>query len=204
MAIWPASFSRRTTRASDEPIRPMPTRAIFSNSGCGMALSFSGIRPARRRRRDWPLRCRRSCAARWENHSRRRAAGCSRARDRKSSASAAECFSSSGKWISTKLPTLGVTRRPSFASSSVSQRSQWSLCATVRSTWARSRKRGDAGLDRGGVDVERPAHAVDRVDDVRRRVHPADAQRRRGHGSSRRCGSSRRSRASATSSTPAS
>ena len=40
MAMWPASFSRRMTRASDEPIRPMPTRAIFSNIGCGMVVQL--------------------------------------------------------------------------------------------------------------------------------------------------------------------
>jgi hypothetical protein len=43
MAMRPARFSRRITRASDEPIRPMPTRAIFSNVGSDIWISFSGI-----------------------------------------------------------------------------------------------------------------------------------------------------------------
>ena len=55
---------------------------------------------------------------------------------RKASASAARLPSTSGKWTSRKLPTLGVTVRPRLVSSASSQPSHISLWAMAVSTWA--------------------------------------------------------------------
>jgi len=41
MATWRARPSRRMTRASDDPIRPIPTSAIFSNIGAVIFSNFS-------------------------------------------------------------------------------------------------------------------------------------------------------------------
>ena len=49
--------------------------------------------------------------------------------------------------------------------------------------------RGDAGRHRRRRDVERTADAVEHVDDMRRRVAPAEPQRREAVRSSRRCAS---------------
>ena len=68
-----------------------------------------------------------------------------------------------------------------------------SLCATVRSTWARSRIAATPASIAAALTLNGPRMRLMRVDDVRRRVHPADAQRRQARGSWRRCGSSRRS-----------
>ena len=54
--------------------------------------------------------------------------------------------------------------------------------------------RGDAGRHGGAVDVEGPADAVDRVDDVGRRLPSSRAADWPGRRSSRRCASSPRSR----------
>ena len=83
----------------------------------------------------------------------------------------------SGKWISTKLATLGVTLRPSLPISSVSQASQRVLCSRERSWCAVSSIAAMPAAIAGSVDVERPADAVDRIDHVRRPVHPAEPQR---------------------------
>ena len=64
--------------------------------------------------------------------------------------------------------------------------------------------RGDAGGDRRRRDVERTADAVEGVDDMRRVRTSSRAAAPPGRRSSRRCGTSRRSREVATSSMPAS
>ncbi len=141
----------------------------------------------------WLPRCRRSGAARSAARSRRRGAGSGRAwsgrHRRRPRCGPWLC----GKWISTKFATLGVTSRPSLPISSVSQAQPAAVVRDRRLDVRGVLDRGDAGLHRRRVDVERPAHAVERIDDMRRPVHPAEAQRGEavdlgeGAASSRRC-----------------
>ena len=105
--------ARRTTRASDEPIRPMPTRAILENSGCGTGLQLS--RNSDERRDDAAIGVLGA-----DGHAQRigkAVAGDapqddSRAPTGKRRPPSAVCLPSSGKCTSTKLPTLGVTLQP--------------------------------------------------------------------------------------------
>ena len=53
-----------------------------------------------------------------------------------------------GKWISTKLPMLGVTSSPSLPISAVTHGSHFSLCATAVSTCACVLQGRHAGRDR--------------------------------------------------------
>ena len=77
----------------------------------------------------------------------------------------------------TKFATLGVTSRPSLAISSVSQASHFVVVGDRALDMAGILDRRDAGGDGGGIDVERPADAVDRIDHMGRPVHPAEPER---------------------------
>ena len=107
-------------RAIDEPIRPMPMRARRSNSGSPAAVRGGQARacpaeevaraPRRRGRLASSLPTVRRSAFGQAVGADRAAATSPRA-VRKASAASAVCAGLVGKWMSRKLPTLGVTRR---------------------------------------------------------------------------------------------
>ena len=90
--------------------------------------------------------------------------------------------------MSKKLATLGVTVSPSFSNSCASQASQRVLCSRARSWCSVILDCRDAGGDCRGVDVERPADAVDRGDDVRRTQTSSLAAKPRARGFSKMSG----------------
>ena len=99
-----------------------------------------------------------------------------------------------GKWIRTKFATLGVTFRPSFVDL-LRQPVAPFLGVRLRHLDMRGvLDRGHRRQHRRRRDVEGPADAVHRVDDVGGAEHPADPQAPPARGSWRRCASSRCSR----------
>ena len=111
-----------------------------------------------------------------------------------------------GNATSTKLPTLGVHRQArARRSASVSQRAATrSLCAARALDEGLVAERGDAGGHRRAAStLNGPRMRFSASTIVRRRVAPAEPQRRRARRSSRRCASSPRCRRVAASSMPA-
>ena len=146
-----------------------------------------------------------SCAAHSAACRRRRGAGSGRAGSGTRRRPRRSCPWRSGKWISTKLATLGVTSRPSLRDLLASAtRSHLSLCARALLDMRGVLDRRDAGRDRRRVDIERPADAVD----AHRRHAPARTASRaaapRGRGFSRTCAVITTFSEVATSSMPAS
>ena len=169
------AVARRMAWAIDEPIRPMPISATLSNSG--FASRHLRAMKSAQRRDDRAVGVfgadRQAQAMRQAVGARRRAGSAARGRE---SVGVRGVASSSAKWISTKLPTLSSTRRPSVRMFSISQARH---LLVVR----------DGGFDMGAIlqrrrrralrrrrDVERPADAVEHVGDCGRAIGPADAQ----------------------------
>ena len=183
MAMTRAAFLRRAARAIDEPISPMPMIATRSKIG---AASGGPERSAHRPPARHEIRQRGDDAAiglfAADRHAQavRQAVGAT-ARNtkpralKKRSASFAVLPGVAGNCNSTKLPTLGVTLdRRALAISSVSHGSQRALCSAAVATCAWSSIAATPAAIAAPVDVERPAHPVQRVDDARRRVGPAE------------------------------
>ena len=149
---------------------------LLETVGPAMAFSFSGIRRARRRRRGWPLRCRWSCAARWESRRRRRGAGYSRATVRKASAAAAECLPFVGKMDEHEIADARRDPQAELRQFFGQPGQPVGHCARrcVRHGRGRAIAAAPASIA-AALTLNGPRMRFMRVDDVRRRVHPADA-----------------------------
>ena len=93
-----------------------------------------------------------------------------------------------GKWISRKLPTLGVTSRPSLPD--LAQRTRRATCRCAPWLPRCARHRCQAAMPAAcaaAFDVEGAADAVAAHRSMRRAHTPSRAARRPAHGSSRRC-----------------
>ena len=125
----------------------------------------------------FPLRCRWSPAGSWRGHRRRHRAPVRRgASTPASTCSAWDC--PPGKRSNRKLPTLGRGSMPAAAAAWANQPRHSSLWARECATWAVSAHRSDPrGLCRL-TDVEGSAHTVQHIHHRRRRIGPAEAQRR--------------------------
>ena len=111
----------RAPRAIEPPISPKPISAILLNMRRGVHFARHEVAQALEPPADWLLRCRWSCAghAAGRNFSIRAAPGRAWSGTHPHHP---RCLPfSSGKWIRMKFATLGVTLRPSFVTSSVSQ-----------------------------------------------------------------------------------
>ena len=93
-----------------------------------------------------------------------------------------------------KLPTLGVTVRPSLSSLGREPRQPLVVVRDRRLLVGAVLDRRDAGRDRRRRDVERTADAVQHVGDRRPGNRPSRGAAPRGRGSSRTCASSPRCR----------
>ena len=208
-----ASLCARQARAIDEPISPMPMSARRSKSGSrGAGPSRSGMAGAPARKSASAATTSRfaSSLPTVRRSASRQAVGRRRARRirpravRKASASFARlCPARAGKWTSRKLPTLGVTVEAERLDLAASARAASARYARrLLPIWRVVGERRDARPRSPAVDVEGPADAVQRVDDMRRRHSTSRGADWRGRRSSRRCASSRHCPLVATSSRP--
>ena len=177
------------TWLSDEPMRPRPINATRSKCGC----SSHELRQCGNDGAVGFLIADGQTQAHPASHSLPCAAGRCRGRSGRHRPRGA-LRAAAGKCTSRKLPTLGVTLRPSASSSRVSQASQWSLWATRAARHGRSAIAAAPAASAGADDIERPANAVERVGDMLRAIGPAEPQARQGRGSSKMSASSRHCR----------